>query len=131
MSSELQIYECSKKKPLINCKRTRNEYFWSNIESFYEKNLFCDIELICFKGREKKSILCHKLVLASISSFFRKILSGTENSDKSCVIYFTDHEYQNIKSIIDNIYKALSCSGSLKFIQGKLKNLDESSKYIY
>ena len=121
----------SLKKPLINCKKTNNENFWSNIQSFYQKSLFCDVELICYKENEKRSILCHKLVLSSISSFFRKILTAMENSDGPCVIYFNDYKYQNIRCIIDNIYKALSCSGSLKFIQGKLRNLDESSKYIY
>ena len=118
------------KKPFINCKNTNNENFWSNIQSFYQKSLFCDVELICYKENEKRSILCHKLILSSISSFFRKILLSTKNSDAPCVIYFNDYEYQNMKCIIDNIYKALSNPGSFTSIQGKLKNLAESREFL-
>ena len=124
MSPELQeMYEIS--------ENSNNEYLWSNIRSFYQKGLFCDVELICYNNQnEKKSILCHRLVLASASSFFKKILSGTENSDKPCLIYFTDYKYQNIKCIIDNIYKALDMKSSFTFIQGKLNTMTETRTYF-
>ncbi len=81
--------------------------FWRDIKEQYEKKQFCDLELHFQGGKE--FVLCHKIVLASVSGLIKQALlaAGDEPGERS-VILVSDTDYKSIKSVVDFLYSFLS-----------------------
>lgn len=95
----------------------RWDYFSSHLattlDNCYEKQHFVDISLVCKNGTVLK---CHKMVLASASSFFQRLLVKNDHPHPMIILY--DIEADDLKTIINFMY-----CGEIQVVKSEVKRL--------
>ena len=85
----------------------KNHDFWFEIKDYYERGIYCDMELI--PGDYKTGLKCHQVVLASVSRAIRsalKMMSSSNDSDTACVM-LPEFSYEVLRSFLDGVYGQL------------------------
>lgn len=77
------------------------------ITSCYKSSTFCDLVLIPCGN---VAIMCHKLVLCSLSQRLLSICSGTGDTEDSTYVLLPQFTHQEVRSVVDMIYGVLDQS---------------------
>lgn len=84
-----------------------NHDFWHQIKDYYERGIYCDMELV--PGNSKTGVKCHQLVLASVSRAVRsalKVMLKSNDSDPAYVM-LPEFSYEALKVFLDGVYGQL------------------------
>ena len=89
---------------------------FSSIQDFYERKIFCDLNIYCQPEGEdqedesKKAIRCHSLILASVVPAIKNLLKLSEwdPAQEADCLYLPDISYHVMKEFVDQIYVKLS-----------------------
>ena len=85
----------------IYCLRWNNHR--NNLLSVFDHLLqteaFCDVTLAC----DGASIKCHKMILSACSSYFQQLFM--ENHCEHPIVFLKDIKYEEIRAILDYMYK--------------------------
>ncbi len=94
---------------LVCSPTLRRNTFWTSLRDFYHAGLFCDVDIVCKNQGEEGggSVSCHRLVLASLSSF-QEAFQTTDAEGERAVVYLLDANVDDVKRAISALYDFLA-----------------------
>ncbi len=84
--------------------------FWRAVKQLYDDGHECDAKLVCRGGRH---VLCHRIVLASVSKFMRRAFKRAESAAEETVstVYLPDLDFDDVQAFVNFLYGILAMSG--------------------
>jgi hypothetical protein len=86
------------------------EEFLNELNSIYKSKKFTDIILVCGEKNapiNNHSIECHRVVLASFSSYFNAMFSSNLSETLTNRVFMPDFDFDSLKNVIDYAYSGV------------------------